>query len=454
MKSPNIRKYADVLTGELLSRGEWVTANIEGSIPWPVAPQKIDFRGQTLWIIPVTTDHYHGVAVKLGPSLSDRTEAERLLLRFLSALSWVEGGGVTCRYLSGGDLPRMVGRELRHPILRSEPFYLPYLPEPSDPAALRALALFREGRGLDHAAYKFLSFFKILNVSFNTGREMKAWINNNAGKVRDFEAAQVIERLRAAQGDVGVYLYESGRCAVAHAYESPTVDPDDPSDMRRLSSELPAMVGLSELAIEQELGIKTAGTIYREHLYELVGFKEIFGPDVVTGICDGTLATDGVEVSIPHLRLELWDGPQYPAFARLIPKSVGFQATLVQLLLESQSARMRIRLTLDFSQERIFFDPDEDIACGDDNTADGAQEVLDALRFCRTFWANGILRIFDADTGALLSRKDAFIPSNVWLTGILNRFDDEISRWQAVLSERTTSPASPEAMPESENVNS
>jgi hypothetical protein len=444
MKPLQIPKFADVIKGELLEHGEWVTANIEGSISWPLTVQKLAYRGQTLWIIPVTINHYHGVAVRLGAGLENREDAERLLLRFLSALCWVEGDGITCRYFSGGNLPRMMGRDLRHPILRSEPFYLPYLPEPTDARALLALALFREGHGLEHPAFKFLSFFKILNVLFSQGREMKAWINENAANVQCFGAPQVIDRLRETQRDIGAYLYESGRCAVAHAFESPTVDPDDPSDTRRLSLEMPAIIGLAELAIEQEFGIKTRSTVYREHLYELAGFKELFGADIVAGIRDGTLASEGVKVSLPELRLELWGRPQYPALARMTPKSVGIQAPLAQLLLESRSTRLRLRLTLDFSQDRIFFDPDRDIACGDDKTADGACEVLDAIRFCRDFWANGILQIYDADTGTLMSRKDAFIPTNVMLGEILNRFDEEIRRWEAVLAQRAAPAAGPE----------
>lgn len=43
-----------------------------------------------------------------------------------------------------------------------EEFDLSYFPEPASERALLALALMREGRGLNHPAYAFLSFFRVL----------------------------------------------------------------------------------------------------------------------------------------------------------------------------------------------------------------------------------------------------------------------------------------------------
>jgi hypothetical protein len=64
-----------------------------------------------------------------------------------------------------------------------------------------------------------------------------------------------VRTLGATQPDVPKYLYESGRCAVAHAYADPIVDPDDVSDLRRLSEDLYIVKEIAEYLIETELKV-------------------------------------------------------------------------------------------------------------------------------------------------------------------------------------------------------
>jgi len=78
---------------------------------------------------------------------------------------------------------------------------------------------------------------------------------------RSFEtppiAAAAVWHIRAGQStelDVPRYLYASGRCAVAHAYADPLVDPDDISDLHRLSQDLYVIKAVAEHLIEVELG--------------------------------------------------------------------------------------------------------------------------------------------------------------------------------------------------------
>ena len=61
--------------------------------------------------------------------------------------------------------------------------------------------------------------------------------------------------LRTTEPDIPKYLYESGRCAIAHAYADPIVDPDDVSDLRRLSEDLQIVKEIAEHLIEVELRV-------------------------------------------------------------------------------------------------------------------------------------------------------------------------------------------------------
>jgi Methylamine utilization protein MauJ len=54
---------------------------------------------------------------------------------------------------------------------------------------------------------------------------------------------------------VAPYLYGSGRCAIAQAYADPIVDPDDVSDLRRLSGDLHIVKEIAEYLIANELKV-------------------------------------------------------------------------------------------------------------------------------------------------------------------------------------------------------
>jgi hypothetical protein len=241
----------EVIVGALAERGEWVVANVETSSPWPVLAQRVSYRGQIVWILPIMKGFYPAVAMKLHPGTSRET-CSLLLMRFLSALAWVEAKGFLVDGIGGGSLPSPAGRDKTYGFSICEEFDLSYLPEPADDKALLALALMREGRGLNHPAYAFLSFYRVIEVAFPDGRRRSDWIGNRIGAIKDHFANEALAKLRD-QGitEVGVHLRESGRCAIVHAGREPIIDPDDPSDSRRLSLELPIISALAQMAIEK-----------------------------------------------------------------------------------------------------------------------------------------------------------------------------------------------------------
>lgn len=120
-----------------------------------------------------------------------------------------------------------------------------------------ALAFYREGLDLEHVhrAYSFLSFFKILNVRFNEGRDQIAWINATYGSLTRPDSIDRLGEIAAIPADIGEYLYGSGRCAVAHAFATPVVDPDNIEDQIRLSKDWRLVRGLAALVIQREWAI-------------------------------------------------------------------------------------------------------------------------------------------------------------------------------------------------------
>jgi hypothetical protein len=65
-----------------------------------------------------------------------------------------------------------------------------------------------------------------------------------------------MKTLKKKQGDPADYLYKSGRCAVAHAFADPIVDPDDVTDLRRLSEDIWLMRNLTAYLIKSNFKIE------------------------------------------------------------------------------------------------------------------------------------------------------------------------------------------------------
>jgi hypothetical protein len=156
-----------------------------------------------------------------------------------------------------------MGRSKDGGFIICDEFDLSYLPEPSSEKALLALALMREGRGLNHPGYSFLAFARIVELAIGSGpKEQIAWINEQISRGLHHSAKEALDDLRAQSvADIGEHLYGSGRCAMAHAKREPIIDPDDPADARRLWAERPIMLELAQRAIEEKLGVDTSQTV-------------------------------------------------------------------------------------------------------------------------------------------------------------------------------------------------
>jgi hypothetical protein len=240
-------------TPELTVNGEWTCLNVDIRTPWPTKPQKFIFEGHKIWVMPITTDNYPGLAAN-KPTNMDRDECFALLHRALSVLAWLQDTGAVVAHMSGGNLPRMMGMRQSSGYAIRDDFDLSDLPVIENPAGKLALALMREGRGLNHPSYSFLSFFRALEAAIPQGKVRGAWVTENIDKLDDHRANEALEKLKATvKGDIGKHLFESSRCAISHAKADPIINPDDPRDARRLDAERPIIEALAVLAIQEHL---------------------------------------------------------------------------------------------------------------------------------------------------------------------------------------------------------
>jgi len=432
-----IPDHKSVIVGELAQNGEWIVANVSTNSFWPVTSQKVRWRGIDIWIMPIMKGYYPAVAVMVPPGKS-RAECEELVMRFLSMLSWVEGNGYMVEGLGGGNLPRPMGRDKQRGFSICAEFDLSYFPEVTDEKAMLALGLMREGRGLNHVGYAFLSFYKILETAFPRDEKRIAWIAASIADLTDFGVKEALDGIRkqgiTTPDDIGTHLFKSGRCAMAHGARKPIVDPDKPGDLRRLGSELPIVRSLAVKAIEEVFGVETRSTNFRKHLYELAGFKKILGPDIVDHMQNGTDPAGQPMLEIPDISARLRRKDPYAPLEGLRCKHVGRAGKLFHMYFESLEGDVQFRFSLDFGAERILFDLFHDVGVRDTGTAESAERIHEVKRFEQDYFGNGQLQIVNTDTGELIGRKDAYIPMNMYLDG--EGAAAELAHWKAVAEQR------------------
>ena len=342
-------------------------------------------------------------------------DGQRLISAFINSVAWVRRAGIRTAQFGGGSRVHGLGCQDAKALV-DDRFELNYVPEPPDEKARLALAFYREGLTLNSVAYQCLSFFKILNIVFRSSKDQVAWIDANVVDARQRDAFSTREWEKKAGFDptketAGGYLYVSNRCAVAHANAHPLIDPDDPNDRQRLANDLPMVKVLAEHFIEKEFGVKSETTIWREHLYELQGFTDLFGAALVARIKAGEEVLLANFPAVPMLSIGMAHMPRFKSFEGMRAEIVDCHAGKVNLLLSEPAGRASALLVLDFAAERLDFEIFQHLAVDDDGSVAGAQADLDRLRFVDRYLGNGKLELWAGDTR--FSRRDAFIPENI-----------------------------------------
>jgi hypothetical protein len=243
----------------LLAKG-YRTVGIDTQVPWPAEERVAVFRGHKFHVLPGSDTTARMIRVETFEGFSS-ADADKLILELLSALAWAEQARTLPTLGNWCTAPLDIGKG---PVGFLGDGSLDYLPDPSDAKAKLALALYREGLSANLVLYQFLGFFKVINILRNSGGDQKKWIKENLQHVTDKKTQARVDAIRQRESDVANYLYASGRCAVAHAFDQNTiVNPDDPTDLKRLSDDLPVIRELARLAIEQEFGVKSKRDFYR-----------------------------------------------------------------------------------------------------------------------------------------------------------------------------------------------
>lgn len=249
-----------------LSRGGigapcWLNHGVIGEIGWPRVETSFRFGEYEIVAKPPTADHEASLHIDLGRYGIDGAKAMSVLSQVLSLATWVDDAySVLLPGWSGNPVPVPVPRHSKSwpsSILNTWPNARAPL---TGPDARHAVAIYREAFNVEchwSIPYAALGYFKLLEIRYQ-GHSREQWLETTITSLqrsRD-EVVQALERgVGTASTVIARFLLDEGRHAVAHANRNPTIDPDDTSQVRRLSLALPLFRTLARTFIRDELGV-------------------------------------------------------------------------------------------------------------------------------------------------------------------------------------------------------
>jgi len=256
---------------------DWLTSFVVSSIPWPEDDVWVLYDGEQFFLQGVLGEgekrNSPAISTPVGQGGPDAALAR--LYRFASILGYFKRGyvDITASFESGYVMRGSGSYDAFATITQGgrRRFSCNYMPVIEDDQIRKALGFLREGRRLRHVhePYSFLSFFKVIESQF-AADDRVAWIEQNLNLLQG-EAAARITKLRQDGVEVNRHLYDSGRCAIAHASLSGTiVDPDIPRDRRRIAEDLVVIEALANQYIKVKAGVPDD--------LELYGFRDRLTP--------------------------------------------------------------------------------------------------------------------------------------------------------------------------------
>lgn len=396
-------------------RGEWIVATVAPRLSWPKRKQIITYGNINFILFPQSEGESAGIGLRTDLYGLDANEARKRIMQLCSALSWAEGKGIEIIAWGGGSFPCPVNVRRGQTVI--DYLQADHLPHVDTNEGKAALALYREGVSLDNPFYGFLSLYKAISVVLPDGKQRASWIESTLEHLDNHRAKERRNELVAEGMEVGQYIWDRGRNAIAHAERDPYINPDEVEDHFRLHKDVPLLKNLAELAIEQKAGIRRTHTIWRDHLYELEGFRQVISADVIRMLECSEIVPEGTEIDIPDTYSVLARrGAEIHAFQNIYPEIVGQIKGGMMVDFVSNDKNLRIRAVLNFADERLQFDPIRDIAFTPNrNDTQQVRNEIEILQFQRCILSNGRLEVWDPETETMLGRSDTCIPVNCFI---------------------------------------
>jgi hypothetical protein len=358
--------FGETVQQKYQSHGHWLTAGVASSIAWPNLDVCVIYAGDEYFLRGTELNGKPsppGISVKCTAAQID--EAISKIYRFTSILSWFLDGYVDVSTYVPGSHPFLCGdprRVFSSPgIAGQKSFNCNYLPIIENENTRKALAFWREGLVLTgvHNGYAFLSFYKVIESQFADKKPDKKkridWIECAISMLIG-DAAKRVSELRKLGIDVGRHLYESGRCAVAHAsLDGEIVDPDIPEDRRRLNADLVIIREIARTYIRDELKVPTSHSLY-ETRDRLISLHPLFSTRALGKLKRGRSVADISPLEKLKIGVGIWpDGP-IPGLEDMLLKVESLDGGIVKVVAHNKRQTVFLVYWLDFPSGRIHTD--------------------------------------------------------------------------------------------------
>lgn len=382
--------FGDEVIRKLANRRGWITAGVASSVPWPSFDVCVQYAGDEYFLRgSERADQPSPPGITIASDDSNSDDAIAKIYRFTSILSWFLGGYVdvsghtwsTHPVLYGN--PRLVYSSLG--IGGAKSFSCNYMPIIQDENVRKALAFWREGKRLEsvHPSYAFLSFHKVVESQFSDGRKKGKWITASLDRLKG-GAAERVRSLRSGGVDVGIHLFESGRCAVAHAsLEGEIVDPDLPGDKRRLAADLVVMKELARLYISEELRVPDDRELYRTR-NRLAPWDFLFPESTLVSLRKGEVPPDVDAIRGLRIAVGLWPDGVIPGLDQMRMTAHAIGPGLIQVHVDNERGSIQLVFLLDYPNGRVHTDLD----AGALRQAESVRVTEDEVRAYATFFYN------------------------------------------------------------------
>lgn len=338
MKTPYVpHLFGSNALERIKDRRGWLSVGVVSSIAWSQEDVWVEYDGHEYFLQGVKFEHER--EVRSAPGISTPVEqgnvddAMARLYRFTSILGFYKRGyvDITNRTWGGSIVRHGRAQDVYTELTQGggHGFDCNHMPIIDDDQVRKALAFLREGRRLSrvHDAYSFLSFFKVIESQMD-GKQRDEWVGKNLDQLTEERALKRIKDLRELGIDVNKHLYDSGRCAVAHASVGKViVDPDIPADRQRIASDLCIIEALANRYIKVDAGIPDEMDVYLNR-DRLAPWYPLMTPEAVEALKAGGSVEDveqlgqleGASVSV-----NLWPHPPVDQFRemRLLPIDSG-----------------------------------------------------------------------------------------------------------------------------------
>lgn len=420
MKTPYIKHtFGDEVDRKLRGRRGWLTAGVASSISWSSFDVCVHYAGDEYFLRGSERDGKPsppGITIACNGS-AEADEAIGKIYRFTSVLSWFEGGYVDVSGYIWGSHPTLYGGRSVYSsmgIAGAKSFNCNHMPIIEDDNVRKALAFWREGKRLDevHDSYAFLSFYKVIESQFADGKKKADWITVNIETLTDRAAKRVAE-LRAAGIDVSRHLFDSGRCAVAHAsLEGEIVDPDIPADRKRMSADLVIMEELARIYIRDELKVPDSRSLYRTR-NRLEPWAGLLPAAILEILNQGGTPEDLSMLAGRAVSIGLWpDGP-IPGLERMTMHVDAFETGIVKIVLVNARKTILLVFFLDYRSGRVHTNLEDGGLLYGENKPDETDVRAYATFFYKVF-GNGIAELMCGDIEPI--DCEVVIPVNMMMT--------------------------------------